>query len=83
MQNMENAEPFYYITERYNEYKGDQNDGTLACTRQAGNTLRNAKGMAALSVTALSPKCCCCRYQTTATAEIGWLFGVVPLLRKI
>ena len=48
---MENAEPFYYITERYNEYKGDQNDGTLACTRQAGNTLRNAQGMVALSRT--------------------------------
>ena len=76
MQNMENAEPFYYITERYNEYKGDQNDGTLACTRQAGNTLRNTPRMAALSVIALSP-------TAAATAGIGWLFGAVPLFKKI
>ena len=52
MQIWRNTKPFYYVTKRYNEYKGDQNDGTLACTRQAGNTLRNAQGMAALSRTA-------------------------------
>ena len=52
MKNMENAEPFYYITERYNEYKGDQNGGTLACTRKAGSTLKNVQGMVALSRTA-------------------------------
>ena len=62
MQNMENVEPFYYIIERYNKYKGDQNDGTLACTRISGNTLRNAQGMATLSVITLSPKSCCCCY---------------------
>ena len=66
MQNMENAEPFYYVTKRYNEYKGDQSYGTLACTRQAGNTLRNAQGMVAQSETTLSPKCCCCCYYWNA-----------------
>ena len=49
---MENAEPFYYVTERYNEYEGDQDYGTLACTRQARTTLRNVLGMAALLRTA-------------------------------
>ena len=82
MQNMENVEPFYYITERYNKYKGDQNDGTLVCTRQAGNTLRNTIGMAALSVTALSPKYYYYCYQIATATRIGWLFGAVPLLRK-
>ena len=71
MQNMENAKPFYYITERYNKYKGDQNDGTLACTRQTGNTLKNAQGMATLSMTALSPKCCCCYCRTVAAIGIS------------
>ena len=79
MQNMENAEPFYYVTERYNEYKDDQNDGTLACRRQAGNTLRNAQGMAALSVTALSPKCCCCCFCWNMMA----LWGCSPAQKNV
>ena len=65
MKNMENAEPFYYITERYNRYKGDQNDGTLACKRQAGDSLINTQGMVALLVIALSPKFFCYRIDAT------------------